>query len=719
MTLNPQKKIILFKSLFAGRTDVYAQYWISQDGKKQGWFPVHTDRTNSAYSPLTDSVFEEHLRGNKTIGVYPLLTNNTSGFVAADFDGECWQKEVEAIISICKKYNLPTYVERSRSGNGAHVWWFFQTPYPAFKSRSIFLHLLLLSNSINPLDGKHSFDRIFPNQDYLSGKGLGNLIALPLQGTSRKNNNTVFLDPEHHFTPFVDQWSLLQSVQKITITNLDELYTNFIEQKQISTSVTKYTGSDLPLTVGTHITIPKTFMFKELATFLGEQLNFFNTEYVVKQRMGLSTFGTERYFKMIERDEKNILLPRGFLTSLLNFLNEQKIPYHIIDERHKDKPIKYNFSCSLSDYQTMAVNAFKNTDTGILVAPPGSGKTIMGLALAAEKKQSTLILVHRKQIFNQWLDRIDHFLGIPKKKIGQIVGAKKKLQEPITVAMIQSLARLDNLDEFANKLGTVIVDECHHMPAKMFRQVITKLKPSYLYGLTATPNRKHNDERLIFIYLGDIIHEVKNIPNKNITEKINGNNDTTNSSTTYEKPSISVTIKSTTLYFPFKISARNCQPAIKSLCFDTARNEQIIDNIVQSAQAGKKCLVLTERKEHVDLLAEYLKRDYEIIIMTGDLTANNKKEKEKQILSGHFQIILATGQLVGEGVHFPHLDSLFLVYPFSFEGKLTQYVGRILHSDSLAKTVYDYRDEIVPYFERMYKQRKKYYDRHYPSKTMQ
>ena len=712
MILNPQEKITLFKAIFAGRTDVFAQHWISWDGKKQGWFPVHTDRTNSVYAPLTDSILEEHLRGHKTVGAYPLLTNNTSFFVAADFDGNNWKNEVGDIVSVSKEYHLPAYIERSRSGNGAHVWWFFETPYPAFKSRSIFLRLLSLSNSIDPLNGEKSFDRIFPNQDYLSGKGLGNLIALPLQGTARKNDNTVFLDLEHNFTPFTDQWSFLQTIQKIPIIDLENIYTDLIEHRKINSSTTKYTGSDLPITVDTHIGIPKTFMFKELATFLGEQLNFFNTEYAVKQRMGLSTYGTERYFKMIENDDENILLPHGFLDILLRFLNEQKIPYQITDGRHKDKPTKFNFSCSLFDYQITAINAFKNIDTGILVAPPGSGKTIMGLALVAEKQQSTLIIAHRKQIADQWVERIEHFLNIQKKIIGQVVGAKKKIQLPITVAMVQSLARLENLNEFASQFGTVIVDECHHMPAKMFRRAINQLKPTYLYGLTATPDRKHSDERLIFIYLGEIIHEVKNILNKNTTEIMTT---ATANATPHEKPSISIIVRSTALNLPFKISARNSQSAIKSLCFDTARNQQIINDIKQSIQSGKKCLVLTERKEHVDLLAEYLKRDFEIITMTGDLAASKKKYKEKQILSGHFQIILATGQLVGEGVHFPHLDTLFLVYPFSFEGKLIQYLGRILHSNSMTKMVYDYHDELVPYFERMFKQRKKYYNKHYPS----
>lgn len=311
--LTSEAKITLFRSIFKGRTDVFAQYWVSHDGKKQGWFPVHTDRSNKVFAPLTDAVIEAHLRGNRTIGVYPLLTGNKSSFIVADFDGVNWQKEVSALLAVCKEWHLPCYVERSRSG-GAHMWWFFEAPYAAARSRVIFLHLLKLANSIDPLDGEKSFDRLLPSQDYLSGKGLGNLIALPLQGTARQQGNTVFLDPEKNFEPLADQWDILQSIERISLTRLDELYTISVEQKKTETQVTHYTGPNLPITVGAHIVIPKALMIKELANFLGEHLNFFNTEYAVKQRMGLSTFGTERYFRTIEKDDETVKLPRGFLS---------------------------------------------------------------------------------------------------------------------------------------------------------------------------------------------------------------------------------------------------------------------------------------------------------------------------------------------------------------------------------------------------------------------
>lgn len=693
----PSQKIKIFTSLFSGRSDVYALRWEKWDGSVSGYFPVK-DKISKAFLPLTDAVIEEHLRGYKAIGIYPLLQDNNSNFIAADFDGEDWIESVKRLLKQCEKYNMPAYVERSRSGKGGHIWWFFEQSYPAYKSRKIFLHLIKESKNVDDFDKAESFDRLFPNQDYHTGKGLGNLIALPLQGKYRTQNNSIFLDLDNNFEPVDDQWELLNSVQKIPVKLLDSLFAKFSNNKLPQRKVV-YKGNEIPLTLDSYISIPKSFINKQLSNFLTEELNFFNNEYAIKQKMGLSVYRLEKFFKTIVKDDNNILIPRGFLDQLSQYFNENNIPYKIFDQWHKCNEVKYKPTFKLFDYQQNAIDAFENIDQGVLVAPPGSGKTIMALALIASKKQPALIITHRKQIYDQWLERIENFLQIPKRKIGQIGSNKKLVKTPITVAMVQTLARMDNLKEISDNFGLVIVDECHHIPAQSFRKVITQFNPYHLYGLTATPVRKHNDEKLIFVYLGQIIHEVnkdfktKALKSKNAKVKIN--------------------INDTNLKFPYKVKAEDYQLLAKIISFDTKRNELIAGDIKQEAEKGKKCLVLTERKEHVQTISAYLKREFEVITLTGDLTPKKKQEKIKQIESGHFQIIIATGQLFGEGTHFDNLNCLFLVYPFSFEGKLTQYIGRLLHSDKMSKTIYDYRDREVEYLERMFKKKLKYYEKNY------
>ncbi len=366
-------------------------------------------------------------------------------------------------------------------------------------------------------------------------------------------------------------------------------------------------------------------------------------------------------------------------------------------------------SFELFDYQAEAISSILQKDNGILVAPPGSGKTIIGISLIAKLAQPALIIVHRKQIFDQWIERIQNFLDIPRKKIGQIVSSKKSIKSPITVAMVQSLSKLDDYNELASSFGTVIVDECHHVPAKMFRSVITKVNPYYLYGLTATPIRKHNNEKLIFIYLGSILHTVTKKQNTIITPSVEKKN-SENEIISHKEKVIEIIIKDTSLTFPFKIATKQYQFLSKALIFDTARNELIISDIIKETNADKRCLILTERKEHVDMLNLYLKKDFETIVLTGDLGVKQKQQREKQIQSGHYQIIIATGQYVGEGTHFENINCLFLVYPFSFKGKLIQYMGRIFHSNETVRSIYDYRDIHVNYLDKMFKNRKKLYD---------
>ena len=628
--LTPQEKTTLFKSLFRGREDIFAVRWEKKDGSASGYTPVCLnewkinicnktqgkkckDCSYSQYIGINDGHIEQHLRGTKTYGIYPLLNDNTSYFIAADFDGKNWQNEISKFHNICKQYNLPTYIERSRSGNGGHVWMFFENSYPAHKSRNVIINLLKETGIIDQFEKDESFDRLFPNQDAHSGKGFGNLIALPLQGDSRKNNNTIFLDPDNSLLPFADQWELLQKTQRTPTTKLDKLYASF----NVSTNQTLSPKGKIDITVSNMLFLNKSFLPKPLINYLKDNLNFFNSDFLIKKKIGASVYGIERYFKLVQTFDDNIAIPRGFLNRLLDFLKENNLKFIINDKRRAVREVKFENNIKLFPYQADAVEKMLATDNGVLVAPPGSGKTIVGLDIIAKQKQPALILVHKKQIFNQWLERIEGFLNIPKREIGQYASNKRKLDKKITVAMVQTLNNIENQNELADKFGLILVDECHHMPARMFRSVITKFNPQFLYGLTATPKRKNNDTELIFLFLGDIIHTIPNSFGKPETEK---------QKTIAAKAlgGLKVIVRETALSVPFKARTDNVQILYKIITFDTARNQQIIADVKREAEHNKRCLILTERKEHVAVLNYYLKSQYETIVLTGDLTEKQR-----------------------------------------------------------------------------------------------
>ena len=713
-----QQSIDLYTSLFRGRNDVYARYW--EKNGRSGYSPaysfnwgeflrhknaggtIHTFEPKKCI-PLTNERISTHLSGEQRIGIYPLLEDNTSYFIAVDFDKEGFREDAQNFVSLCKIYKIPTYIEVSASGNGAHAWIFFEDAYPAKKSRAIVLRLIRQLYGISDFQREVSFDRLFPNQDFhgkKNRKAFGNLIALPLNGELVKENKTVFVHPST-FRPYKDQWRYIAKIQKVSHTDLDKLYEKLVVSDAHTKATPKLTATrkkkhEGPKTVHIEVSdmvhITKDTIPSELRRFLTKELNFMNSEYLMKRRLGKSTYKIEQYFNLINDNDTHISIPRGFLPTLIRFLEERNMSFEYVDARIKYTDVTFEREITLYDYQVPVLESVKEHDTGVIVAPPNTGKTIIGLDIVRQKKQKALIIVHRKQLLEQWVERIQSFLEIPKKEIGHISGSKKVVGEHITVAMIQSLARMKDVSELRDAFGTIIIDECHHIPAKSFREAIVRFNAYYVYGLTATPRRKHNDEKLIFHYIGDIIHEIQ--PHE---KKPNGNLVQTN-----------LTIISTSFTIPFSIKVDDFHLLAKVMTFDTHRNKNIADVVKDCVKKGRKVLVLTDRKDHVRILNLYIKGYCETVMMTGDDSSPSRNSKLKQVQGGHFQVLIATGQLFGEGLDIDTLDTLVLAFPFSFEGKLIQYIGRIQRAQDESHII-DFRDEQVQFLENMFKKRFRYY----------
>jgi superfamily II DNA or RNA helicase len=704
-----EEKLELFTSLFRGRMDVWARHW-ERDGRS-GYSPAyefdwneflaHKNRggtlknfANKRLIPLTPDIVKKHLIGQLVVGIYPILSDNTSYFLAADFDGGSWEKDAKAFIDAAKISGLLAYCERSRSGKGGHVWIFFSQPYPCWKSRRIGLELIRKAFHISEFEKEVSFDRLFPSQDYLSSEGFGNLIALPLQGKSLALSNSAFIDLDEGI-PFANQWDFLKQTKANSLNDPDEAYNFLFDQGNLQTAVDFTSKSKLKIIVSNKITLYRGQLNSKLISFIKDELNFLNNEYVTKKRLGKSIYKVQKYFKLIDEIGENILLPRGFLNQLTNFLKKNNIDYSSHFEYPLLGGISFSSSIALNLQQAIVVNTAFTQDQGVIVAPAGSGKTIIGLELIVKRKLPALILVHREQLLVQWMERIQTFLGIPKTHIGRYDGVKKEFGKEITVGLLQSFARKKDLSNIKDNFGTIIIDECHHIPAKTFREVVTQLNPRFIYGLTATPTRKHNDEKLIYDYIGDIVARMEGQGDSQVIPQIQ------------PKP-IQVTIKTTNLAIPFKFKTDYFNLLAKVISFDTARNQVIVDDILSQIKNGKKLLVLSERKEHLEILDLYLKAKCETIMISGDDSAAKRIIKLKQIESGHYQVILSTGQFFGEGLDIQGITCLILAFPFSFEGKLAQYIGR-MRDIGEQKFLIDYRDRQIPFLEKQFKQRQRFY----------
>jgi len=696
---NSPDSINTFRSLFKGREDVFAVRWEKEN--KSGYMPAYfydpyrlrahkinggtfQNFNEKSYQKLTDEQIQKHLEGLHHIGIYPLLQDNTTWFLAADFDKASWQSDAVTFLNACKEKEIPAYLERSRSGNGGHVWIFFDKPYPAIRSRKIFVSILEQSGAFSMFDKSSSFDRLFPNQDFLSGKGFGNLIALPLFKPTFEKGNSCFVNPKS-FIPIADQWNFLKNIQKVTTDHLDELYNGLKSGVEFNPPIAK--DDKLNISLNNTIRISRSGLTPALINFLKEELNFANSEFFIKKKSGRNTYETARYFKLVEETESEIFIPRGFIGKLLRFCKESQIEFGFVDARKLNPSISYVFNASLRNHQLGVIEAASKKDYGVIVAPPGSGKTVIGLKIITDKRQPALIIVHRKQLLEQWTERIEAFLGIPKRDIGLIGQGKSKIGKQITVATIQSLPK--QMESVQNQFGTIIVDECHHVPAETFRNTIEKLQAYYLYGLTATPFRKYNDGRMIFTHLGEIIANIQTTEIENYKQA-------------------KVIIRNTELDVPYNSKTDSFEGLSKILVHDTARNKLILEDVITELNQGRKAVIITERKEHIDTLYLFLKQSYEAITLSGEDSETSKKAKWETLQEGNFQVLITTGQYFGEGTDLQNINCLFLVYPFSFEGKLIQYIGRVQRSE-INPTIYDYRDYKIDYLNNLFLKRNAYY----------
>ena len=746
-----QEKVAIFQSVFQGRDDVFARRWYSSTTQKSGYQPVCerewnrdycdkrkykcADCPNRQFAPLTYNDFYNHLAGKDAwgrdvIGLYPIRKDNTCCFLCTDFDDKScehgYKNDVLAFINICKTWGVPCYIERSRSGNGAHVWIFFETPITAFKARKLGNAILTEAMNSDVHLSFKSYDRFFPNQDTLPEGGLGNLVALPLQGMARRKGNSVLVDED--FNAYADQWDVLSQIHKLSETELDLLLRLHTvptlgelsktseakpwETPQIDTVQTGNYPKQIVLTRANMLYVPLASLSAKCVNVFKRIAAFRNPEFYEKQGMRLSTYNIPRVISCSEMTDDYLVLPRGCEDAVCDILTQHDVKITISDKTNHGHNISVMFRGELRDEQQKAMGAFAGHNIGTLSATTAFGKTVFAIGMIAKRKVNTLILVHNKALLEQWKERLEMFLEIDetiemsearrgKKKESSVIGClysgKNSLNGIIDIALIQSCLSDGEVKPFVKDYGMVIVDECHHVSSVCFEQVLRQVTATYVYGLTATPIRKDGHQPIIFMQCGKIrfTSDAKSqMENQGFKRQLIPRFTSFRSITSDSKTYVQVT---------------------QDLSEDKIRNKFIVEDVRIAIQKGRTPLVLTTRTAHVKALAQMLMPFANHVIQL--IGADSAKEKRlalqnlQSISKSETLVIVATGKYVGEGFDYPRLDTLFLTMPIAWKGNVEQYAGR-LHREYEGKSdvqIYDYVDIHVPLCDSMYRKRLKGY----------
>lgn len=724
----PAEKIALFLDLFGTRRSVFPRRWENNKTGKSGYSPACNNDSfpnrqsgicqkpkvkcsecpHQRFPPLDERAVESHLRGEQTLGVYAIGIDDTCRFLAADFDGEGWRDDVLAYREAAEQIGVTVAIERSRSGDGAHGWIFFAEPVPAAVARRLGTILVAKASALRPTLGLGTYDRLFPNQDTLPVGGFGNLIALPLAKAPRQTGNTLFVDSG--MKAFDDQWTYLAKLPRLTRASVEKILGRIapvtplpaatptdaallpiedfalqndalildLSQPRIRTGMIQGEVTirlDAQIHVTRSLPTPVLAALRRLATFP-------NPVFHEKLRLRFPTFDTPRFLFAGQWHADRLVLPRGVLAQGLAVLETAGAVVAVQDARERGTRVPWKFEGELRDAQEMAVRTMLAEDHGVLCAPPGAGKTVMGCALIARARTSALVLVHRTLLVEQWRETAMRFLGLKRKEIGVRRGPSPRLTRRFDIAMLPSLTRAENLAEVLSGYGIVLVDECHHVPAASFELVLKACPSRRVYGLTATPKRKDRLEKLLFAQCGPIRHTLVDAP----TDEVR-----------------TVKVRRTTVTLPPDAGQR---PPIHvvwaALVQDEGRIGAIVADLLNCVATGRSPLVLADRKVYLDRLQTAFATRADNVAchrLDGQMGKRARTEVLRQI-DAHYAngtpfVLFATASLIGEGFDLPRLDTLMLSMPLSWKGRLVQYAGRLhrVHEAKGTALIFDYLDE--------------------------